>query len=89
MFSYFEFFSAKPEDLTSNREFYISTLFIKNSEDNHIINIKSECEFPKEIYNLISKLINIRNQRKDWVITNHIKYNFSIDMLKGLRNDND
>lgn len=70
----------------SNREFYISSLSIKYLRDSDIIHICSENVFPKDIHNLITEAFYIYKQREGREITTQPNYNFSVDMLKGLRN---
>ena len=89
LFTSFQFSVAKAEERKSNREFYISSLSIKSLSDSDIIHIYSENEVPKDIHDLIAEAFYIYKQREGWTITTQLYYNFGIDMLKGLRNDND
>ena len=89
LFSSFHFSVANAEKLRVDREFYISSLSIKSLSDSDIIHIYSENEVPKDIHHLIAEAFYIYQQRENWTITTQLYYNFGIDMLKGLRNDND
>ena len=89
LFTSFEFSVANAQERKANREFYISSLSIKPLNDSNIIRVCSETEVPQDIHNLIAEAFYIYQQRADWTITTQLYYSFGIDMLKGLRNDND
>ena len=89
LFTSFEFSVAKGQELRADREFYISSLSVKSLNDPKIIHIRSESEVSQEIHDLIAEVFFIYEQRENWTITTQLYYNFGIDMLKGLRNDND
>ena len=89
LFTSFHFLVGNTEKRRVESEFYISSLSIKSLNDPNIIHIRSETEVPQEVHHLIAEAFYIYQQMQDWVVTTHIKYNFRIDMLKGLRNNND
>ncbi|KXZ66143.1 hypothetical protein [Acinetobacter venetianus] len=89
LFTSFEFSLGSAEKRRVESEFYISSLSIKSLDDSNIIRVRSEDDVPKNIHDLISEAFYTYQQREGWTITTQLYYNLDIDMLKGLRNDND
>lgn len=91
LFTSFEFSLGSLEKRRVESEFYISSLSIKSLDDSNIIRVRSENEVPKDIHELLAEVLDIYEKEimDRWTITTQLYYNLGIDMLKGLRNDND
>ena len=90
--THFGFTLANASEKRADNEFYISSLSIQYSDAPDISRIKDESEIQEEIRQLIVEtLVTYEETRKitDWTITTQVYYNLKVDMLKGLRNNND
>ncbi|EOR05689.1 hypothetical protein [Acinetobacter genomosp. 15BJ] len=90
--THFGFTLAENSKKKADNEFYISSLSIQYSHTSDIIRINDESEIQEEVRQLIAEaLVTYEETRKikDWAITTQVYYNLKIDMLKGLRKNND